>query len=183
MNTLPSRIGEALLLQYSDDTTLICSGSDPAAIASVTNRQLALIHDWLVEHRMRFNEQKSHVMWFHVGKYKLKSPHVPISIHGVTLTNTERQKYLGLIFNTQLSWDFQMSNVCKKMSYYLYMIKSHGKVLNFAIMKLLIESLVFSHLTYAICVWGLSLWQHSVKHLKRLKNRSVHALIVPSALV
>ena len=40
MNTLPSRIGEALLLQYADDTTLICSGSDPAATTSVMNHQV-----------------------------------------------------------------------------------------------------------------------------------------------
>ena len=91
MNTSPSRIAKALLLQYADDTTLICSGSDPAATAtSVMNRQLALIHDWLVEHRMRLNIQKLHVMWFYVGKRKLKSPHLQISIHGVTLKNTER---------------------------------------------------------------------------------------------
>ena len=86
MNTLPSRIGEILLLQYADDTILIlCSGSDPAATVSVMNQQLALIHDWLVEHRMRLNVHKSHVKWFHVGKCKLKSPHLQISIHGVSL--------------------------------------------------------------------------------------------------
>ena len=81
----------------------------------------------------------------------------------------EQQKYLGLIFDPhdQLSWDFQ-SNVCKKMSYYLYLIKSHSKVLNFNVMKLLIGSLVLSHLTYAISVWGLSLRQHLVERLKHL---------------
>ena len=63
VNTLPSRIGDALLLQYADDTTLVCSGLDPIATASVMNQQLALIRDWLVEHRMKLNVQKSCVMW------------------------------------------------------------------------------------------------------------------------
>ena len=75
VNTLPSRIGDALLLQYADDTTLVCSGPDPTATASVMNQQLALIHDWLVEHWMGLNVQKSRVMWFHVGKRKLRHPY------------------------------------------------------------------------------------------------------------
>ena len=66
MNTLPSKIGDALLLQYGDDTTLVCSETDPATTAGVMNQQLASIYDWLVEHRMRLNVQKSRVMWFQV---------------------------------------------------------------------------------------------------------------------
>ena len=48
------------------DTTLVCSGADPVTTTSVMNQQLAIdfIHDWLVEHRMQSNVQKSHVMWF-----------------------------------------------------------------------------------------------------------------------
>jgi len=54
---------------------------------------------------------------------------------------------IGLVFDSQLSWDLQISNVCKKMS---YLIKLHSEVLNHHIMKLLICSLVFSHLTYPL---------------------------------
>ena len=43
-------------------------------------------------------------------------------------------------------------------------------------MKLLIERLVFSHLTYAMSVWGSSLKQHLVGRLERLQNRAVRLL-------
>ena len=151
----------------------MCSGPDPAATADLMNQQLALIHDWLVEHRMRLNVQKSRIMWFRAGRCKLQHPYPHVSINGVTLQTTERQTYLGLSFDACFSWDSQVSNICKKMSYYLYLIKSHCKVLKFDIMKLLIESLVFSHLTYAMSVWGSSLKQHLVGHLERLQNRAV----------
>ena len=32
MNSLPSQLTEGLLLQYADDTTIICSGTTPAAV-------------------------------------------------------------------------------------------------------------------------------------------------------
>ena len=50
VNTLTSRIGDALLLQYADNITLVCSGLDPAESTA---------HNWLVEHQMRLNVQKS----------------------------------------------------------------------------------------------------------------------------
>ena len=108
MNTLPSKIGDALLLQYADDTTLVCSGADPATTAGVMNQQLASIYDWLVEHRMRLNVHKSHVMWFQVWRCKLQHPYPQVLMNGVTLQTTEQMTYLGLKFDTCLLWDSQV---------------------------------------------------------------------------
>ena len=131
INTLPSKIGDALLLQYADDTTLVCSGTDLATTvhAGVMNQQLTSIYDWLVEHRMRLNVQKSRVMWFQVGRCKQQHPYPQVLMNGVTLQTTKQMTYLGLKFDTCLSWDSQVSNVCEKMSYYLYLTKSHCNVL------------------------------------------------------
>ena len=90
----------------------MCSRPDPIATASVMNQQLALIHDWLGEHQMKLNVQKSRVMWFHVRRRKLQHSYPRVSINGVTLQTTERQTYLGLNFDTYLSWDSQVSYVC-----------------------------------------------------------------------
>ena len=62
------------------------------------------------------------------------------------------------------------------MSYYLHLIKTHCKVLKYDVMKLLIESLVFSHLTYGVSVCGSSLKQHLVKRIERLQNHAVRLL-------
>jgi len=98
------------------------------------------------------------------------------SINDFTLQVTEKQKYSGLVFDSWLSWDFQVSNVCKKMAYYLHLIKLHSKVFNNHITKLLIDSLVFSHLTYVLSVWGTSIKQQSVQRLVRFQNRAVSLL-------
>ena len=50
MNTIPSRCDGALLLQYADDTTIVCYGPDPVAAVNIMNHQLSLIHGWLVEY-------------------------------------------------------------------------------------------------------------------------------------
>ena len=88
MNRLPSKIGDALLLQYADDTTLVCSGTDPATTAGVMNQQLASIYNWLVEHRMPLNVHKSHVMWFQVWRRKLQHRYPQVLMNGITLQTT-----------------------------------------------------------------------------------------------
>ena len=60
----------------------------------------------------------------------------------------------------------------KRYIIYISLIKSHCNVLKFDVMKLLIESLVFSHLSYSISVWGVSLEHHLSKRLELLQNHT-----------
>ena len=56
------------------------------------------------------------------------------------------------------------------MPYYLFWINSNRKCLSSAIIKMLINSLVSSHLDYALPVWGSPLTQDIVSRLQRLQN-------------
>jgi len=44
MNKLSLQDTDGLLVQYADDTTLICSGPTPTAAAALTNSQLQLVN-------------------------------------------------------------------------------------------------------------------------------------------
>ena len=47
-------------------------------------------------------------------------------------------------FDTNLSWNFHVFNVCKEMSYCLRLLKFHSRIFSYHIAKLLIESMVFN---------------------------------------
>ena len=68
--------------------------------------------------------KKSSVMWFKTSNRSTKFTHPPISVGGVVLQVTEKQKYLGLIFDSTMSWTHHVANVCRKMLYYL-LLRSH----------------------------------------------------------
>ena len=59
------------------------------------------------------------------------------------------------------------------MAYYLHLIRCHKHCLSSHLLKLLVESLVFSHLSYALPVWGPPLNQQLLKCLERTQNRVV----------
>ena len=71
LNSLPLQITARLLLQYADDTALMCSGTSPQDAADVMNHQLQLLCEWIVSSRMQLNFKKSKVMWFSISPPKV----------------------------------------------------------------------------------------------------------------
>ena len=122
VNGLPRQIIQGLLLQYADDTTFICSGPTPEAAANVMNLQLELLNQWTIDSKMKLNYLKSTVMWFRVSK-RNQRPCPPFMLGGIVLKAVTKQKYLELVFDESLSWDHHVSLLCKRMSYYLYVIR------------------------------------------------------------
>ena len=41
--------------------------------------------------------------------------------------NVSKQKYLGVIIDSNLTWVHHIAHVCKKMAYYLYLIELLSK--------------------------------------------------------
>ena len=87
----------------ADDTTVICGGVTTAAVQTIMCSQLSIIQQWVLESKMKINFRKSSVMWFKVSSRSTGFLYPPVSIDGVELTVTKKQKYLGLIFDCSLS--------------------------------------------------------------------------------
>ena len=170
MNSLPSQLTNGLLLQYADDTTI--SGVNSVAVQTIMCSQLSLIQHWFLQSKMKINFKKSLVMWFRVSNCSAEISYPSISIDGVELTVTEKQKY-RLTFDCGLSWTHHVANVCSKISYYLYLLSTHHHVIDYNLMKLLLESLVLSHLSYCVTVWGPSLRSILLQRLQRMQNCAV----------
>ena len=58
-------------------------------------------------------------------------------------------------------------------TYYLYLLSTHRHVIDCNLMKMLLESLVLSHLSYCVTVWGPSLGSTLLQRLQRMQNRAV----------
>ena len=64
----------------------------------------------------------------------------------------EEQKYLGIVFDNKLQWGPQVDYMCKKASYFLYLLSIHCRSLTYDILKMLTESLILSQFDYALPV-------------------------------
>ena len=99
---------------------------------------------------MQLNIKKSCVIWFHTRRQRNQT-YPDIVVDNVGLQVATKQKYLGLMFDSTLSWSDQVSRTCQKMFYYLHlsMINHHRHVLPAYLLKLLMES--YSYVSHAVC--------------------------------
>ena len=92
---------------------------------------------------------------------------------GSPLMSVATQKYLGVVIDNDLCWSSHILALCK-MAYYL--IHCHRRSLPVAVLKMLIQSLVLSHLHYAMPVWRPSLSHDLQSRLEKMFNRAVRVV-------
>ena len=63
--------------------------------------------------------------------------------------------------------------MCKKTFYYLYWINTHCKHIPSAVLKPLADSLVLSHFSYALPMWGSAITKTSLNRLQHQQNWAV----------
>jgi len=90
INTLPSTISDGVLLQYADDTTLVCCGKDPLAVSSSMNQQSCNVQKWLIDNRMQLNLKKSYVIWFYT-RHRRDQSYSDIVVDNVKLQVATKQ--------------------------------------------------------------------------------------------
>ena len=76
MNDMLSSVHNGKLLQYADDTALICTGGDCYKVHNHLTTDLEYIFNWISSSRMQLNIAKSRVMWF-LPKSFSRNIHIP----------------------------------------------------------------------------------------------------------
>ena len=79
VNAMPSLVECGRLLQFADDTILICSGDTHDDVQQQLEHDLRLLFFWINSSKMKLNTSKSSLMWFK-SKRSSCAPHPPFFI-------------------------------------------------------------------------------------------------------
>lgn len=69
VNHMPSVVQHGSLLQFVDDTCLICCGSTVESVSQLLNDDISS-SEWITASRMQVNVSKSNIMWFRMKQQK-----------------------------------------------------------------------------------------------------------------
>ena len=76
VNEMPSQVRHGCLLQFADDTCLICAGDSPGAVAGMLQGDLCVLSHWVALSKMKLNFKKSNVMWFGAKRFAASLPSI-----------------------------------------------------------------------------------------------------------
>ena len=153
INDMHKAVKHSLMHHFADDTNLLCSDKDPKQLRKKMNEDLKLIFEWLCANRLSLNVSKTEFIVFKPPRKSL-TERFTLKLNGVVLFESTKIKYLGVIMDDRLSWKYHIFELRKKLNKSIGIIFKMKKLCPQRILLSLYYSLVYSHLSYGICVWG-----------------------------
>lgn len=143
------------ITSFADDTVVLFDGETWDEVRSKVSKNLKIIKNWFDQHLLTMNITKTKYLPF--CSYKNGLP--PYSKIKIENTNTEIEqatqvKYLGIILDSHLKWNYQIEYLCKKLRYLYYTFKQVSTILDNKQRLIIYYGLVESILKYGIIGWG-----------------------------
>ena len=153
INDLPNISKILNFYLFADDTNIYYESNSLIDLEKTANKELEKLYLWLNVNRLSLNIDKTNFIIFHPYNTPLKQ-HVTIKINKKAINEKESIKYLGVLVDSSLSWKYQISNLTKKISRAIEIMYKLRPFLPSNVMKSVYYSLIYSHIIYAIEVWG-----------------------------
>ena len=101
---------------FADDTFILYNSKKPATIETVMNHELKQMVKWLRLNRLSLNTAKTELIFFHSQKRTLNYDNISIKLNRVKLTPVDYVKYLGMYIDKNLTWNYHINELSKKLS-------------------------------------------------------------------
>ena len=155
---------------YADDTTLtstLCSFNSTRSPEITINDELNKIFHWLCANKLSLNINKTKYMVFHSTQHNI-TDFPDLYINGVCLEKTNDFNFLGTTISSTLSWNTHCSNICKKLSRTIGILKRLQNMVPTYVLLSIYNSLFVSYISQSILVWG-----HQSDKIFKLQKRAV----------
>ena len=143
------------IISFADDTVALFDGETWDEVRSKVSKNIKIIKNWFDQHLLTMNITKTKYLPFCSYKNSLP-PYTKIKIEN---TNTEVEqatqvKYLGIILDAHLKWNYQIEYLCKKLRWLYYTFKQVSTILDDKQRLIIYYGLVEAILKYGIIGWG-----------------------------
>lgn len=162
------------MIMYADDTNVFFSGADLQELEVTANSWLKELHQWLYVNQLNLNAKKTKFTVF-CSKNKEISYDVKLLYCGSQLEHVTSHSFLGVIFHKNLSWSEHINKVRTKVARSVGLLRRIRCYLPVKFVRQLYFSLVHSHLSYGLLVWGNGN-KTDIEKLAVLQRRAVRLL-------
>ena len=138
---------------FADDTNLYFSSKKLSHLEANLNHKLKFVAEWMKCNRLAISISKTNFILFHSSKLNPNQP-LRIKIDNALIKQVGSTKYLGLTFDSNLTWKSHINELCLKLSKTVGILSKVRHFVDNHILVMLYYSLIYPFLTYGVHVWG-----------------------------
>ena len=138
--------------KFADDTSLFYNRKHLNTLVNTINDELDKINEWLICNKLSINIKKTHYIIF-CNKNKT-IPDIPIKLNNQPINRVFCTKFLGVLFDANLTWKNHVDYTSKKISKSIGILCKARKLLNKSTLINLYYTFIYPYYTYGIHVWG-----------------------------
>jgi hypothetical protein len=154
INDLPRSLTVKDPISFADDTTLTYLNKNILDLTSNINSDLSKLNDWLAANKLTMNVQKTNYIFFQRQNTSL--PPLELVVNNVPIRQAHDLRILGVTFDQNLSFKIHTNNIKNKLVSSLFVLRRIRTNISVSNACLLYNSLIKSHLSYCITIWGNS---------------------------
>ena len=140
---------------FADDTNVYFSSKNLSHLEATLNHEFKSVAEWMKCNRLALIISKTNFILFHSSKLK-PNQSLRIKIDDELIKQVESTKYLGITFDSNLTWKSHINELCLKLSKTVGILSKVRCYVSKHILVMLYYSLIYPFLTYGVHVWGLT---------------------------
>ena len=152
INDLPNISEKLSFFLFADDTNIYYESDNLLDLEKTVNEELKKLCLWLNINRLALNVGKTNFVIFRANK-KL-THNVTLVMNKKALEQKDHVKYLGVLIDQHLKWNYHISNISKKISRGVGILAKLRNYMDTDLLKTIYYCLVYSHASYGIHAWG-----------------------------
>ena len=138
---------------FADDTAILYSSKCLKRLKKRLNIDLKLLSHWLNANKIALNVSKTEAILFRNRKQTI-SYDLKIKLRGKRLVLNDHTKYLGILIDKYLNWNFHIDRLAKTLSSTNGIIAKLRHYVPQTTITMIYQSLFHSHINYGLPVWG-----------------------------
>ena len=172
INDLNLNLEYAKVILFADDTTIFLGHRNLNYLNWCLSVDLQNINDWFLANKLSLNIDKSH--YIHFGKNTTK---IDLNIDDTALTEPASLKFLGILLDKNLHWNYHVNNLANKLKRNLHLLRVGKNKLDVHTLKLIYHAHFESHLLYGLPVWGSMCRQDQLNRLQKIQRKALKQII------
>ena len=150
-------------------------GDDPETVTVDAKNEIKNIVRWYNANKLKLSLNKSNFIIFHGIRKNPGKDICEIKIGKDSIPRTEYTKYIGLIIDETLTWEYQVNEICNSLLKYFGIFYHIRNTISPSLARIIYFACIHSRVKYAIEVYGTAS-QSRINKLQILQNKLMKLL-------